>query len=252
MTHIVLSACAVLVLSMHCVDSIASGPPWSYSGLTGPSHWGKMDPAYSLCANGSEQSPVDISNAAGDALGDAPPAIEFNYKATGNQIENNGHFVDINYKPGSSIIIDNTEYELVQSHFHTPAEHTINSKTFAMEVQHYHRNKTGHQLIISALFVAGKDNKALHHSWLKLLGKRHTKHLLYREIDPSDLLPENRAFYRLKGSLTMPPCTENITWIIMKQPVTATREQIQNLRKTIHADNNRPVQPLNERSIQER
>ena len=246
-SHIVLSACAVLVLSMHCVDSIASDTPWSYSGLKGPSHWGQLDPSYSLCGNGSEQSPVDVANTVSAAL----PGIEFNYNATGNQIENNGHFVKINYKTGSSIVIDDAEYKLVQSHFHTPAEHTINNKAFPMEVQHYHNNKAGDQLVISTLFMAGEQNNALHHSWLKLLSQKHTRHLLYREISPVELLPENRQYYRLQGSLTIPPCTENITWIIMKQPVTASREQIQELHKTIYADNNRPVQPLNKRRIQE-
>ena len=246
-THIVLSACAVLVLSMHSVDSIASDTPWSYSGLKGPSHWGQLDPSYSLCGNGSEQSPVDVTNTVSAVL----PGIEFNYNATGNQIENNGHFVKINYKTGSSIVIDDAEYKLVQSHFHTPAEHTINNKAFPMEVQHYHNNKAGDQLVISALFMAGEENKALHHSWLKLLSQKHARHLLYREISPVELLPENREYYRLQGSLTIPPCTENITWIIMKHPVTASREQIQELHKTIYADNNRPVQPLNKRHIQE-
>ena len=219
--------------------------PWSYSGLTKPAYWGKLSPDYSLCSSGKEQSPINLNRFTNTDL----PEITFNYTDSGNQIENNGHVIEINNKPGSSINIDSHVYELIQTQFHTPGEHTINGKHFPMEAQLIHKDKSGRTLIIAVLFEYGDDNSALHHDWMYLLYKKHTKHLLYKKINAMELLPDIKDYYQYDGSLTTPPCTENIQWLVMKQPAGATKEQIETLRNTIHSENNRPLQAINMRTI---
>lgn len=219
--------------------------PWSYSGLNGPAYWGELNSEYSTCSSGKYQSPINLSRFIDAEL----PKITFKYLATGNQIENNGHIIEINYKPGSSVKIENHIYELKQTQFHTPGETNINGKPYPMEVHHIHADKNGKLLIIALMFEQGDKNKALHHSWMKTLSKKHTKHLLYKNINPVFLLPDSKDYYQFEGSLTMPPCTEGVLWFVMKESLSASKEQIKELRNTIHTNNNRPLQAINSRSI---
>lgn len=237
---------AALICVFLATSTIADDKaPWSYSGLNGPSYWGKLSPDYLLCSTGKNQSPIDLTGFINIDL----PQITFNYTATGNQVENNGHIIEINYKPGSSISIEGHIYELEQTQFHTPSETTINGKSYPMEAHLIHADKEGAILIIAVLFEQGDDNKALHHDWMKMLYKKHTKHLLYKNINTKLLLPDNRDYYQFTGSLTTPPCTEDVLWIVMKEPSRASKEQIEKLRNVVHNDNNRPLQAINSRSI---
>ena len=237
-----LALCALLLAPL-----AQAGAHWGYSGHAGPQHWGELDPAYALCGTGHGQSPVDIH----DAIDTDLPAIEFHYRVGGRDEINNGHTIQIDYEPGSSIRYAGRDYALKQFHFHAPSEHHIHGHAFPLEAHLVHADAAGHLLVIAVMFEVGRHNHALATAWQDMPERAHTHHLLLTRAFAGGLLPARHDYYRLSGSLTTPPCTEGVTWLVMQEPVTADREQIEHFARVMGQPNNRPVQPLNGRSVQQ-
>ncbi|WP_409525239.1 carbonic anhydrase [Nitrincola sp. MINF-07-Sa-05] len=226
--------------------AFASGSAdWSYSGDTGPDNWVKLSPEYSECA-GSNQSPINIT---GLVKAELEPVV-FNYDAGSADILNNGHTVQINTLPGSSIIVDDIAFELKQFHFHVPSENQLHSKSFPMEGHLVHADKHGNLAVVAVLVTEGQANEALAKAWAQMPKKGETL-ALTSDISPLDILPSDRAYYRFNGSLTTPPCSEGVRWIVMKQTISASKEQIEEFLHVVHHHNNRPVQAINARKILE-
>jgi len=217
---------------------------WGYEGDGAPKHWGDIDPRFASCKNGLNQSPINLTRFTESEL----PAIDFNYHLTSTEILDNGHTEQINIKNGSSITIDNITFELKQFHFHTPSENNINGKSFPLEAHFVHASKDGKLAVVAVMFEEGEANTALTELWEnipKKVGEHHTldaKHL-------NALLPKERDYYRFNGSLTTPPCTEGVRWLVMKKPVTVSKAQIETFAKVMLHQNNRPIQPTNARVI---
>ncbi len=220
------------------------GSHWTYEGESGPAHWGELSGDYAVCSQGKSQSPIDISETQSDNIED----VEFIYDTSKINILNNGHTVQVNYDEGSSIMVDGEEYNLLQFHFHTPGEHTVGGKSFDTEMHLVHKNDAGDLAVVGVLIEEGAENKAFNDMWAHLPKHAGDKETLASEVNAEDLLPRDRSSFRYTGSLTTPPCSENVAWIVLKSPIQLSGAQIDALHAILN-DNNRPVQPVNARKV---
>jgi len=217
---------------------------WSYSGEGAPENWGKIDPRFATCSNGVNQSPINLTGFTESQL----PAIDFNYNLTSSDILNNGHAIQANVKNGSSITVDGKTFDLKQFHFHNPSENNINGKSFPLEAHFVHASKTGELAVVAVMFEEGEENKALTELWDKMPQNVGDKNPIDAKA-LNALLPKERDYYRFNGSLTTPPCTEGVRWLVMKKPVTLSKSQVETFAKVMHHHNNRPIQASNARAI---
>ena len=223
---------------------IAGGPHWGYEGAHGPDHWGSLDPGFAACGNGREQSPIDLTGAEQRALSE----IGFEYAPSPISILNDGHTIQVNYAPGSGIVLDGMRYGLVQFHFHHRSEHTVDGGDFPLELHLVHADADGALAVVGVFLEEGAANEALAPVWRQLPAEAGRAARVAGTVDANALLPERRTTWRYPGSLTTPPCSEGVFWLVMTEPVTASREQIEAFRALIPI-NNRPVQPLNGRRL---
>ncbi len=217
---------------------------WGYTDKIGPAHWGDLDPAYSFCALGKNQSPVDITNPTAQPV----EALIFDYGRTPLAIVNNGHTIQVNCTPGSMLRVGARTYMLRQFHFHAPSEHTIAGRYSAMEAHFVHQAEDGELAVVGVMIERGDANAAYEPTWEHLPAQESAEQRYDVEIDLSALLPRRLAAYRYIGSLTTPPCTENVRWFVLTQPVQLSGAQVAAF-EAIMKGNNRPVQPLNGRVI---
>lgn len=218
---------------------------WGYSGHEGPEYWGKLDPKFTSCSEGKNQSPINLT---GMIEGELLP-LTFNYQAGGNEILNNGHTIQVNYIHGSSITVNGEQFELKQFHFHAPSENTIEGTSYPMEAHFVHADKNGNLAVIALMFKRGDKNAELEKAWIEMPEKAGEQKVIPNRLDANILLPQNRDYYRFNGSLTTPPCSEGVWWFVIKQNATASKEQIEHFSHTMHHPNNRPVQPVHARMI---
>ncbi len=221
------------------------GKHWSYAGDTGPSHWGELNHDYSVCTLGKSQSPIDIGNPQYGKL----PAIQFNYRPSELAVVNNGHTIQVNYAPGSSIVLDGKTYDLVQFHFHHLSETTIKGQHTPLEGHLVHKSKDGNLVVVAVLFNEGRANDVLKTVWSNLPKEEGTENKPATvEVSAAQLLPDKHTYYTFPGSLTTPPCTEGVTWPVLAHRMTASKEQIDAFA-ALYPNNYRPTQPLNGRTI---
>lgn len=243
-----MSLLALTILATGCATTTqhtSDNSHWSYTGHEGPESWGTLDPKYSICDKGVNQSPINLT---GFIESDLPP-LNLVYISGGHEIDNNGHTIQVNYQSGSWFRIDNRVYELKQFHFHSPSENHINGKSYPMEVHLVHADTEGNLAVVAAMFEEGSENETLKTIWSSIPNVLGNKNSLPSTVSVNGLLPFNREYYRFNGSLTTPPCTEGVLWLVMKQPVTITKEQIRQFTNVMHHPTNRPVQPINARTI---
>ncbi len=200
-----------------------------------------------LCQFGHRQSPVDI--VAPVRLKLAP--LDFRYRAAPLKIVNDGHTARVRFGKDSTLVIGNETYTLQQFHFHTPGGDRIGGEEFAMAAHLLHRGKSGRLLALAVLFRQGAENPALAALWPRIPLRADGDHAVFEAtVDATELLPANRAYYRYEGSLTAAPCSEGVSWIVMKQPLTLSSEQLTQW-KTRFTDNIRTPQSLHGRIVQE-
>ncbi len=217
---------------------------WGYSGKGGPDHWGKMNPDYAAC-DGKNQSPINLT---GFIEADLKP-IEFTYHSGGNEILNNGHTVQINYKAGSYIVVDAITFNLKQIHFHAPSENQIDGQSYPLEAHLVHASKEGQLAVIAVMLTEGAENKTLALAWAQMPEHSGDHHPLLSTVAAGGLLPADRSYYRFNGSLTTPPCSEGVRWLVMKNSISASKKQIEAFTHIMHHPNNRPIQPIYARPV---
>ncbi len=218
---------------------------WGYGTDNGPEVWGQLSPDYFLCSEGKSQSPINIENASRVKL----PEIGFNYRPSSLKILNNGLTIEVQYDEGSWIEIEDTKYMLQQFHFHSPSEHTLAESLFDLEMHLVHKSKEGTIAVIGAMIRKGQNNEAFNPVWLNLpTNAGETRNVPDELINVDDMLPISRFSYRYDGSLTTPPCSEGVKWIVLTTPIEISETQIKVFRSIIH-NNNRPVQPINGRKL---
>lgn len=241
----VLAATLAIGLSLATSGAFAaSGAHWGYEGDHGPEHWGHMKSEYKACAEGKTQSPIDLTGAVAAELGD----IKFDYNASKLNVLNNGHTVQVNYDGGSSITVDGEQYNLLQFHFHTPSEHTVAGKSFGNEMHLVHKNDKGELAVVGVLIEKGAENAAYKAIWSNLPKKADEKKSVAVDINASELLPKEKDYFTYSGSLTTPPCSENVRWIVLQSPIQMSEAQIKEIQKIMHK-NNRPVQKMHDRTL---
>jgi carbonic anhydrase len=222
---------------------------WSYTGAEGPAHWAELAPQFDLCGSGTRQSPIDVSR--GQLLvADWLQPLQLKLNPSKLQLANDGHTIQVNYQRGSTLTFDKTTYELRQLQFHTPSEHTIDGVGADMEVQLVFADATNHLAVMAVLVSAGAENPFLATFWHAL--PEHEGQVS-REImvNAADALPANRDYLTYEGSLTTPPCTEGVTWILLKQRIEASPEQVSRFRSLFDGPAARPVQQNAERLIKD-
>lgn len=218
---------------------------WGYAGAGAPKLWGSLKPEYRVCGEGKNQSPIDIKNVIEADL--AP--ITFHYATTGTTVLNNGHTIKVDMAPGSFIEVDGKAYNLLQFHFHTPSENTIGGVSYPMEVHLVHSDAAGNLAVVGVMIETGGWNPVLDKVWKQMPQKQGEKTTLTSTFDATALLPGTRDDYRFNGSLTTPPCSEGVRWMLMKKPIVASQGQIDLFTQIMGGPTNRPVQPINARPI---
>lgn len=241
-----LASVLILPLSAGCESEGPGAEPepvepahWTYAESA---TWGELDPDYAACGSGRHQSPVDLTDATSRDL----PDIAFDYQPSDVQAVNNGHAIQVDYAPGSSIEVKGETYDLLQFHIHTPSEHTINGRTAAAELHLVHLSADGDLAVVGVLIDEGAAGDAIG-PILDDLPEEDGDTGPVSSIDAEELLPAGRTTYRYPGSLTTPPCSEGVTWLVMTDPVTWSAEQLEAITD-VHEGNNRPVQALNGRA----
>lgn len=227
---------------------------WSYSEEGGPAGWGKLTPVYALCGSGKSQSPINLLPAAGKG----PTDWKVEYKTTTLQIShnqhvdeliNNGHTIQVTPQEGSTITYAGKIYNLRQFHFHTPSEHTVDGKHSRMEIHLVHESDDKSLAVIGVLVQEGKHNSNFD-QLIKHLpnapGEKKTHDSI--NVDIAIHVPKDLYAYHYVGSLTTPPCSENVQWLVLKSPITMSGEQVTAFSSRLK-NNNRPTQAINERAL---
>ena len=221
---------------------------WSYSGDTGPARWSALESDFSVCSLGKTQSPIDIRDSA--AKKGALPAIAFDYKPSPLKIVDNGHTIQVDYAPGSFITVQGKRYELIQFHFHKPSEEKINGKSADMVAHLVHKNADGNLAVVAVLLKIGQANRLVETLWKNLPPEKEKETAVEGvQVNAADLLPSKRAaYYTFTGSLTTPPCSEGVTWFVLKTPTSISNSEVARFAQ-LYPMNARPTQPLNGREI---
>lgn len=220
---------------------------WGYDGATGPSHWNALKSEYATCKMGHQQSPIDIRATKKEKL----PELNFDYHAVPLKVIDNGHTIQVGYAPGSGMTVNGVHYDLLQFHFHTPSEEHIRGKAYPLVAHLVHKNAEGKLAVVAVLFKQGKTNPVLSEVFSHLpAGPDSERADPDVSLDVANLLPAAHGYYNFAGSLTTPPCSEEVNWFVLKTPVEMSAAQI----KQFHArykHNARPVQPLHGRVVKE-
>ncbi|WP_445144142.1 carbonic anhydrase [Dyella sp. Tek66A03] len=247
---------ATLVLSSASVSAADQPTPpahahhWSYAGANGPGHWGSLDDADVACGKGEQQSPIDLDSRT--AKTGKSGKFHINYQPGAVTLLNNGHTVEAEVGDAAdTVTFEGASYRLAQFHFHAPSEHSIDGKHFPLEIHFVNKDAEGHITVVGVLVRAGAENKNLAAVFNALpahetpAGEHADKPA---QVDLAAVLPSEHKAFVYNGSLTTPPCTEGVHWIVLAQPVEMSRAQIGNFAKIFH-DNHRPLQKINGRQI---
>jgi len=219
---------------------------WDYEGAQGPDAWSKLRPEFNKCATGTRQSPIDIR---GGIAVDLEP-IQFDYRPSAFSVIDNGHTVQVNVEPGNAITITGKRYELVQFHFHRPSEERVNGRQYDMVAHLVHKDAEGHIAVVAVLLDRGSAQSIVQSVWNNLPLEKGDEVRAGTRIDLSQLLPEDKRYYTYMGSLTTPPCSEGVLWMVMKQPVPISVEQVA-IFSRLYPMNARPIQQADGRLIKE-
>ncbi|MES2324869.1 MAG: carbonic anhydrase family protein [Pseudomonadota bacterium] len=212
------------------------GNHWSYEGETGPANWGR-NPEWSKCATGSRQSPIDLR----DSMKVDLEQIVFDYKPSSFSVVDNGHTVEVTVSGGNFITVQNRSYELLQFHFHRPSEERINGKGFEMVVHLVHRDAESKLAVVAVLLERGKAHNMIQTVWNNLPLEKHDVVNPAVVLDVNEVLPQKRDYFTYMGSLTTPPCSEGVLWMVMKEPQQASPAQMA-LFSRLYPLNARPIQ----------
>jgi carbonic anhydrase len=217
---------------------------WTYGGDTGPQHWGDLKAGNKVCSMGFQQSPIDLRA----AIPASPGTIKVDYKPTKLHVVNNGHTIQCNTDPGSTMMQDGEKFRLVQFHFHHPSEHAMDGRRFDMECHFVHVNDAGMLAVLGVFIEPGGENNVLAPVWRHMPTSTGEKKVNSVHIDPARLLPANRQYFRYLGSLTTPPCSEKVIWSVFSQPVQASTGQVSQFAGLFDM-NARPLQGLHRRLL---
>lgn len=221
---------------------------WGYEGASGPGHWANLEADFGTCARGKQQSPIDIRSTA--ARKATLPPLQFSYQPVPLRIVDNGHSVQINYAPGSFVTVGDKRYDLLQFHFHRPSEEALDGRRRDMVAHLVHKDAQGQLAVVAVLLEAGAASPLLETLWDRIPAAKGSEQLDEAvRVNAADLLPVDRGYFTFAGSLTTPPCSEGVTWFVLKKPGALSTQQIARFAVR-YPMNARPVQSLHGRVIQ--
>lgn len=240
-----LSKVALLALSILPVTALASH--WTYEGEGSPEHWGTLNEAYKTCQTGMNQSPVNIDHTLHAHLS----PLETHYVDGPVTLINNGHTIQAGLKTTTAdrITLDGKPSVLQQFHFHAPSENTVHGKHYAMEMHLVHKDDSGDITVVAVMFEQGAANTELDKLWATMPEKIDQSTKISTQMNLNALLPKDKTYWRFSGSLTTPPCSEGVSWIVLKHPLTLSAAQLEKFSHTMHHSNNRPPRPLHGRVV---
>ncbi len=235
----------VLSLAAFCAGAEGAEAEWGYRGKAGPARWSQLSPQYEACGKGRAQSPINIRQASKAEL----PALAFEYSVVPATVVNDGHMILVEVPGGNHLKVGDESYELVQINFHSPSEEQIDGKHKAMVAHFVHRNDAGQLAVVAVLLQTGKHNPAFQPVFSHLPRSRQADPIGNLELDLAAMLPDSLKYYAYQGSLTTPPCSEGVSWMVLKNTVPVSKQQKTEFRR-LFPRNVRPVQPLNGREVQ--
>ncbi len=229
----------------------ATPPPgekqWTHHGETGPQAWGQLNPEFKLCATGQRQSPINIDES-NTLQGPAEP-LQINYQPSTGSVVHNGHTIAVDVVGDNTVTVRDSTFKLVQLNFHTPSEVRINDRSAAMVVHLVHKNDKGQLAVVAVMLDPGVANAVINTVWTYMpLDVGDRVRLPAGAINLNELLPKDQRYYQFMGSLTTPPCTEGVLWLVLKQTTPISPEQLK-LFTQLFPHNARPVQALNGRPV---
>jgi carbonic anhydrase len=228
---------------------------WGYGDQDGPERWAELSPDWAACGTGMSQSPIDIP-----AVTDLPEADEISGRSPEAKVRvirrehvlnvlDNGHTVQVNVDAGDTLTLGDQVFDLLQYHFHSPSEHTVDGEHYPMEMHLVHRSNAGDLAVIGVFIREGERNPAFDAVWNSMPLETGKEVRLERsEVNIDDMLPAETTSWRYEGSLTTPPCSEGVHWIVMQTPIQLDAAQIERFRQEF-TGNNRPPQPLHDRPM---
>jgi carbonic anhydrase len=216
---------------------------WSYEGADGPENWADLKPENAICRAGNRQTPIDLTELTEAEL--APVVID--YQSAAITVVNNGRTIQANVPPGSVLRMGRRTFQLLQFHFHAPSEHTLAGQRFDMEMHLVHKDEWGNLGVLGALIKQGDRNPSLQEIW-DSIPKDGGSERKGPNFNSASLLPIDLGYFRYSGSLTTPPCSEGVSWYVLRTPITASEEQIRTFAK-IFPKNARPIQKSNDRAV---
>lgn len=232
--------------SGHAAASAHAAIHWGYEGAGAPENWAQLSPEYAVCGTGQRQSPIDIR----DGIRVDLEPIRFDYRPARFRVIDNGHTVQVTL-PGGGISLLGKNYQLIQFHFHRPSEEMVNGKAFDMVAHLVHRSDDGKLAVVAVLLEQGTENPFVQTVWNNLPLEKNTDVAPPSlTLDLTQLLPVSHDYYTYMGSLTTPPCTEDVLWLVLKQPQQVSAEQLAIFAR-LYRNNARPVQPGSGRLIKE-
>lgn len=261
---VLMSAFSLISIAYASIDDSGARVDWDYSGDEGPHYWGHLDKRFIACSQGKWQSPIDIpanvekKNSQLDIQYQTSPLIVSDEMPTEvtigdtQTIYDDGHGLKVSFPQNAREFIkfDGKEYRLVQFHTHSPSENHIQGKSYPGEIHFVHQGKDGKLAVIAVFIKPGAPNPTLQKIINNAPDEEGKEFIIKgQSINPNDLIPTNRSHYVFSGSLTTPPCSEGVQWIVMSEPITASSDQIRRLRSLADGPNARPVQPFNDRPI---
>ena len=215
---------------------------WGYTGPGAPEQWASLSPDFVACANGKQQSPIDIT----DYQADGPGPISFSYATAEATLRNDGIQVHADYIRGNTAMLGGREFKLKSAHFHSPSEHLVDGESFAAELHMVHADSDGRLAVVGILFTLGEPSTVAQSILDAAPPPDGTAN---SSIPLADSLPTDLSYYRYDGSKTTPPCDEPVDWHVLRQHVTISKEQVEGLLSLSGGPNNRPVQPIGNRVI---
>lgn len=220
---------------------------WTYQGEGGPAHWGQLAPDYQACSRGKRQSPVDLAPA---HLGSSPDVV-LDWHPFRAKVTNNGHTIQLDPESGAvpaALTRGDRRFDFLQLHFHHPSEHALAGKRWPLEAHFVHKAASGGGLAVLGVMIRpGRANDLLGRILARAPAKAGTA-ALDGAIDLGEMMPNAAATYQYAGSLTTPPCSEIVDWVVFRDPIEAGIGQIESFAR-LFPMNARPLQPLGSRDV---
>jgi len=217
---------------------------WSYEGAGAPDRWADLSPEFRACGAGTQQSPLNLDHHSPSLLSD----FSLTWQPAPFEVVNNGHTIQANATPGSFLLLDGKRYDLLQCHFHHPSEHQVDGRPYSMEAHFVHKSADGNLAVVGVFLTPGEEHRELQKLWARMPREGGQKAPGGEPVDIRLMLPASHACYRYAGSLTTPPCSEVVDWLVLRDPIQVSAGQIAQFAR-LYPANARPVQPPHRRFI---